>query len=94
MRLYTRETQKYILLRRAKATTATARTHNQYGEAETFDAKIGGASLFGVTYTRDTIGRISTKTETIAGATVTFACTYDLAGRLTTVTKNGAAEGR
>src|SRR5207249_4166446 len=41
-------------------------------------------------YTRDKLGRISQKTETIGGVTDTFVYTYDTAGRLTDVTKNGA----
>src|SRR5207249_6719319 len=41
-------------------------------------------------YTRDKLGRISQKTETIGGVTDTFVYTYDTAGRLTDVMKNGA----
>jgi RHS repeat-associated protein len=42
------------------------------------------------TYTRDSLGRISQKTETIQGVTTTYGYTYDTAGRLTAVTHNGA----
>jgi RHS repeat-associated protein len=43
-----------------------------------------------VTYTRDKLGRITQKTETIGGSTNTFVYTYDTAGRLTDVNLNGA----
>jgi len=43
-----------------------------------------------VQFTRDKLGRIIQKLETIQGVTDTFVYTYDTAGRLTDVTKNGA----
>ena len=39
--------------------------------------------------TRDKLGRITQKAETISGVTDTFVYGYDLTGRLTSVTKNG-----
>ena len=40
--------------------------------------------------TRDALGRIMTKLETIAGVTTTYDYAYDIAGRLTEVKENGA----
>ena len=44
------------------------------------------------TFTRDKLGRITTKTETIQGVTDNYAYGYDTAGRLETVTKNGTSD--
>src|SRR5207237_3523387 len=49
--------------------------------------------LFDVQYTRDKLGRITQKVETIGGVTDTFVYMYDTAGRLTDVMKNGAVAG-
>src|SRR5207245_4383798 len=46
-----------------------------------------------VQYTRDKLGRITQKVETFGGSTDTFVYTYDTAGRLTEVNKNGATAG-
>ncbi len=68
-------------------------THSYNGFAEptgdTFSA--GTAQLYNATYTRDALGRIGTKTETVAGTATTYDYTYDARGRLTDVTKDGAA---
>ena len=42
-----------------------------------------------MTYTRDALGRITQKVETIGGVTTTTVYGYDFAGRLTDVTTNG-----
>ena len=52
-------------------------------------AAYGGTPLCSIQYTRDTLGRISQKTETIGGSTNTYSYTYDGATRLTGVQKNG-----
>jgi RHS repeat-associated protein len=65
-------------------------TYNGFGEPETYSASYNAASLMNVQYTRDNIGRIIQKTETISGVTNTYVYTYDQAGRLTDVAKNGS----
>ena len=50
---------------------------------------LSGNALFATKYTRDKLGRITQKTETIGGATNTFSYDYDLAGRLKEVKQNG-----
>jgi RHS repeat-associated protein len=62
--------------------------YNSFGEVTSYSASAGGTPVFSVTYTRDALGRIETKTETIQGVTDTYEYTYDPAGRLTDVTKN------
>ena len=61
------------------------------GEVTSYSSSYGSTALFGDTITRDALGRISTKSETISGTTTTFAYTYDSAGRLTDVSQNGVA---
>ncbi len=65
------------------------RSYSTFGELSTYRAAVGTTALLDVQYTRDSLGRIAQKTETIGGATETFAYTYDSAGRLTEVQKNG-----
>jgi RHS repeat-associated protein len=49
------------------------------------------SSLYANSYTRDKLGRITTKVETIQGTTTTYDYGYDLAGRLAQVDVNGSA---
>ena len=51
---------------------------------------MGGTPRFSVSYTRDALGRIQQQTQTVNGVTRVDAYTYDPAGRLTDVTRNGA----
>jgi hypothetical protein len=62
---------------------------NSFGELETVSTVHGAATLYGVTCTRDLLGRIDSKTETVEGVTTTTVYGRDLDGRLETVTENG-----
>jgi len=68
----------------------TALDYSSFGERAKFTAKVGGKDLFSVAYERDTLGRVTKKTETLQGKTEVYGYDYDRAGRLTDVTKNGA----
>ncbi|MEO8874187.1 MAG: RHS repeat protein, partial [Polyangiaceae bacterium] len=48
-------------------------------------------AIFTQNFTRDAVGRVSSLTETIDGATHVYAYTYDLAERLATVSIDGAS---
>jgi len=72
--------------------TTDARTYNAFGELTGYTAAVNGSTLYSVTYTRDDDARVSSKTETIAGATNDYTYTYDLAGRLADVKKNGVTD--
>ncbi|MBY0413697.1 MAG: hypothetical protein K2Q18_06010, partial [Bdellovibrionales bacterium] len=63
-------------------------TYNSYGEIETYQARYGSTVVYSYTLTRDAIGRVSTKTETLNSVTTVYGYTYDEAGRLTEVTTN------
>jgi RHS repeat-associated protein len=66
-----------------------ARTYSTYGEAATYQATVSGSPVYSVSYVRDGLGRISEKTETVDGDTTTYHYTYDLAGRLVEVERDG-----
>src|SRR5205807_10595236 len=70
-----------------------SRSYSTFGELSTYTVNVSGSPAFNVTYTRDKLGRITQKVETIGGSTDTFVYTYDTAGRLTDVMKNGAVAG-
>lgn len=64
--------------------------YNGFPELTKYTAKAGTSVLYDVSYVRDKLSRIDTKTEIVQGVTNVFKYTYDLAGRLTNVQKNGA----
>jgi len=59
--------------------------YNGFAELEMQTAAYNGTMVYEATYTRDTLGRITTKTETIGGITSTYSYIYDTADRLQTV---------
>lgn len=67
------------------------RTYDEFGELETYTAKVNGIDQYSVQYVRDKLGHIMTQTETIAGVSTLFEYIYDLGGRLTNVKENGTA---
>jgi RHS repeat-associated protein len=64
-------------------------SYNGFAEATSYTAAFNSTQLLQEQYTYDKLGRVSQKTESIAGQTNTYAYTYDQAGRLTNVTFNG-----
>lgn len=63
--------------------------YNTLGETETYTANYAGNELLRLAYVRDAAGRITKQTETVAGVTTVIDHTYDAAGRLETVKRNG-----
>jgi len=66
------------------------RGYSTFGEIGQYTANVSGTPVLDVQYTRDKLGQITQKVETIGGVTDSFVYTYDTAGRLTDVNKNGA----
>lgn len=66
-----------------------AYTYDSYGALSAFEARYQSTSLYSTAYTRDALGRITTKTETIGGQTHTYGYGYDLRGRLLEVRRDG-----
>ncbi len=66
------------------------RSYSTFGELSSYQATFGTTELLSIQYTRDSLGRITQKTETIGGVTDTVTYSYDPAGRLIEVRQNGA----
>ncbi|MEW6744381.1 MAG: RHS repeat-associated core domain-containing protein [Planctomycetota bacterium] len=66
-------------------TVTTSYGYNSFGELASLDGSAGATSLLSVQYTRDLLGRITQKSETIGGVTTAYEYAYDLAGRLVEV---------
>jgi len=85
----TRSSQNGLITGTTLGVVADSRSYSTFGELGSYTATANSATVFDVQYTRDKLGRITQKVETIGGNTDTFEYTYDTAGRLTDVTKNG-----
>jgi len=70
-------------------TVEIERQYNAYGELTQEATNINGTALFSYATTRNQIGKIITKTETIAGQSIPYEYNYDADGRLIKVIKNG-----
>jgi RHS repeat-associated protein len=68
----------------------TAFTYNGFAEVTNHSAAFNATNLYGAQYTYDKLGRITQKVETVQSVANTYDYAYDLAGRLTSVTLNGA----
>jgi RHS repeat-associated protein len=64
-------------------------SRNTFGDLAEYHAQANGTDVFSLQLTRDSLGRITRKVETIAGSTATFDYSYDVAGRLQEVAQNG-----
>ena len=64
-------------------------SYNTFGEVVGYSSRFGSTVQYQVSYIRDKLGRISSKTETVLGIATTYGYRYDLAGRLDQVTTNG-----
>lgn len=84
----TRNAQTGFITSTALGAITDAMTYDVFGAPATYTASHNGSAVYAATYTRDALGRIATKNETISGVTRTFAYTYDLAGRLTEVRRD------
>jgi RHS repeat-associated protein len=62
--------------------------YNSFGEMSSYEARHGTTPLFATTYGRDSLGRITTLTETMQGVTTEHRYGYDLTGRLKQVWRN------
>ena len=86
----TRNVQNGLLTGTALGGVVDSYTHDAFGAVQTYSASYGATALLSESYTRDALGRIATKTETVQGTTHVYEYSYDLVGRLTDVTVDGA----
>ncbi len=86
----TRNAQNGLITGSTLGAVTDTRGYSTFGELDQYTANVSGTPVLDVQYTRDKLGRITQKVETIGGVTDTFVYSYDTAGRLTDVTKNGA----
>lgn len=68
----------------------TSTTHNPFAEPTASQVTGPTGALFAQTYTRDDLGRITTKTETTPSTTDSYNYSYNQSGRLVRVEKNNA----
>lgn len=84
-----RDTTDGLITGTTLGTIVTAETYDSFGEPLTDATNGGTAALYSVSYTRDNLGRITGKAETINGASHNYAYGYDQQGRLDAVTQDG-----
>ncbi|MBL0122655.1 MAG: hypothetical protein IPP88_07940 [Betaproteobacteria bacterium] len=70
-----------------------SRTYSLLGDINSYSASYNASSIYSAAYTRDALGRIAQKVETVSGVGATYVYSYDAAGRLSAVTKDAATVG-
>ena len=85
----TRDTANGLLTGTTLGNTTTTLGYNSFGELANDTTSISGSSAYTASYTRDNLGRITEKRETIQGQLMVYGYSYDNVGRLTTVKQNG-----
>ncbi|WP_159436043.1 NHL domain-containing protein [Microbulbifer donghaiensis] len=85
----TRHAQSGLLTSSELGSTVTEYGYNSFGELLSAETEASGTALASFGYQRDSLGRISSKTEILNGSAVTESYEYDTAGRLKSVTRDG-----
>jgi RHS repeat-associated protein len=65
------------------------RSYNSFGEPVNYTATVSATPVLSTQFTRDKLGRITQKVETVGGVVHTYDYGYDLAGRLEHVKQDG-----
>ena len=66
------------------------RSYTTFGELSDYSVSANATEIFRIQYTRDKLGRVTDKTETISGTSKTYPYLYDAAGRLAEVKEGGS----
>jgi RHS repeat-associated protein len=85
----TRNAQNDLLTATQLGNLTTERTHNIFGEMIGEIARYDSDTLYQTEYSRDKLGRITQRVETIEGITATIDYRYDTTGRLIEVKQSG-----
>jgi RHS repeat-associated protein len=88
----TRNPQNGLLTGTALGSLTDSYSYNGFGEVTGYLAKYATADLYKTDFSRDKLGRIAQKLETLGGSTHTYDYAYDAAGRLIEVKQNGAIQ--
>ena len=88
------DAQNGLLTGTALGNVTDSHIYNSFGETTEYTAEVSGNPVFGVEYTRDKLGRITDKTETVDTITTAYRYEYDEAGRLTEIAQNGITISR
>src|SRR6185503_12223529 len=64
-------------------------TRDGFGAAASSTASHNGSTVYEIQFTRDALGRLSRKAETVGGTTQIYDYQYDVAGRLAEVQQDG-----
>jgi RHS repeat-associated protein len=67
----------------------TTQSRNAFADLTGMAARAGGTDLYSYDLSYDVLGRVTQKVETVAGVTDTYQYSYDSAGRLAGVLRNG-----
>ena len=86
-----RSAQNGLLTSSTLGSVTDAWSYNGFAEPFNYSAAYNAVPLYNIHYDRDNLGRITQKSEMISGVTTVYSYTYDLAGRLSGVEKNGLA---
>ena len=87
----TRNTQNGLLTGTTLGSVADSLTHSARAEASNYSASYVASAIYNAAYSRDSLGRITQKIETVGGAATTYGYSYDTAGRLSAVSKDAVA---
>src|SRR5207249_5109386 len=85
----TRSSQHGLITGTTLGSVTDTRSYSTFGELSTYSASVSGTAVFSTTNSREKLGRITQKVETIQAVTDTDDYLYDQAGRLKEVKKNG-----
>jgi RHS repeat-associated protein len=92
--ILSRNAQNGLITGSTLGNTTDTWSYNGFGEPTDYNGSYNGTPIDHIQYVRDKLGRIIEKTETVEGTTDTYGYTYDLAGRLTEITKNDTTIAR
>jgi len=87
----TRHAQHGLITGSTLGAVTDGRSYSPFGKLASYTANANATPVLAMTYTRDKLGRITQKVETIGGQTDTYDYLYDPAGRLKEVKKNGGS---
>jgi RHS repeat-associated protein len=87
---FTRNTDNGLLIGTTLGGVSDSYSYNGFGESTAYSASHNGAAVLNIAYTRDKLGRITQKVETVGGQTTTDDYGYDAIGQLIEVQQNGA----